>query len=174
MKSSHSLRTIRFWLAIFMLGLVVSGLTAFPLRSELDWLVSILGAPRLRPMADATHLLGWLARVAFALSVTDRSYPFLAYGTDWLAFAHLVIALAFIGPWRDPLRNRWVIGWGLMACAGVIPLAMLAGAARGIPFAWRLVDCSFGVVGCLPLLRCEQVLARLEPQRPRPERRAFR
>jgi hypothetical protein len=79
-------------------------------------------------------------------------YPFLQYGTDWLAFAHLAIAVAFIGPWRDPVRNRWVITFGLIACAGVVPLALIAGAVRGIPMAWRLVDCSFGVFGCVPLL----------------------
>lgn len=30
----------------------------------------------------------WLHRVYEALSVTNRQYPFLAYGTDWLAFAN--------------------------------------------------------------------------------------
>ena len=63
-------------------------------------------------------LLAWLNRVHEGLAVNNRAYPFLAYGTDWLAFAHLVIAVAFIGPWRDPVRNRWVIEFGLIACAG--------------------------------------------------------
>jgi hypothetical protein len=30
-----------------------------------------------------------------AIARTNREYPFLAYGTDWLAFARLVIAVAF-------------------------------------------------------------------------------
>jgi hypothetical protein len=30
------------------------------------------------------------------------AYPFLAYGTDWLAFAHIVIAVFFIGPLVKP------------------------------------------------------------------------
>jgi len=49
------------------------------------------------------------------------------------------------------VRNKWVITFGLIACAGVIPLALIAGQVRGIPFAWRLIDCSFGVVGGIPL-----------------------
>ena len=32
----------------------------------------------------------------------------IAYGTDWLAFAHITIAVAFLGPLKDPVRNR---GW---------------------------------------------------------------
>ncbi|MFJ8602700.1 hypothetical protein ACIREM_29130 [Streptomyces shenzhenensis] len=31
------------------------------------------------------------------LDEADASYPFLLYGTDWLAFAHLAIAVAFYG-----------------------------------------------------------------------------
>jgi hypothetical protein len=83
-------------------------------------------------------------------TATNAHYPFLAYGTDWLAFAHLVIAVAFIGPYFDPIRNKWVITFGLIACVGVIPLALIAGPIRGIPFGWRLIDCSFGVCGAIP------------------------
>jgi hypothetical protein len=87
---------------------------------------------------------------------------FLAYGTDWLAFAHLVIAVAFIGPLRDPVRNKWVLTFGVIACAGVVPLALIAGCVRGIPFYWRLIDCSFGVFGVVPLLICLSYVRRLE------------
>jgi hypothetical protein len=75
----------------------------------------------------------------------------MAYGTDWLAFAHIVIAVAFIGPLRDPVRNIWVIEFGMIACALVIPLALIFGPLRGIPFFWRLIDCSFGIIGFVPL-----------------------
>jgi hypothetical protein len=151
MPSSVHLRRIRFWLAVFIAGLILSGLTAFPLASELSWLDSILNAETLRPTAQSIHLLAWIDLVDRALKETNARYPFLAYGTDWLAFAHLVIAVAFIGPFSDPVRNKWVITFGLIACAGVIPLAMIAGAVRGIPFPWRLIDCSFGVLGSIPL-----------------------
>ena len=86
-----------------------------------------------------------------ALIDTYGKYPFIAYGTDWLAFGHLMIALAFIGPLKDPERNVWVIEWGMIACILIIPTAMICGPIRGIPFYWRLIDCSFGVFGIIPL-----------------------
>lgn len=82
---------------------------------------------------------------------------------DWLA-AHLVIAIVFIGPFIDPVRNKWVITFGLIACACVVPLAVIAGPIRGIPFAWRLVDCSFGIFGALPLLLCRRSILAIERQ----------
>ncbi len=162
-QRDHPLR-IRFWLAIFIIGLVLSGITAFPLQSELGWLVSTLNSATLQPIAKSTHLLPWIERVNQAVRVTNAQYPFLAYGTDWLAFAHLVIATAFIGPFIDPVRNKWVITFGLIGCAGVIPLALIAGHFRGIPLPWRLVDCCFGIFGSVPLLLCRRSISALEPE----------
>jgi hypothetical protein len=48
----------------------------------------------------------WIARVYDALTETNARYPFLAYGTDWLAFAHLVLPLLFIRPYHNPVRNK--------------------------------------------------------------------
>ena len=56
-------------------------------------------------MAESAGLLPWVERVSEALNSTSTLYPFLAYGTDWLAFAHLAIAVVFIGPYVDPVRN---------------------------------------------------------------------
>jgi len=106
MTQSAHLRRIRFWLAVFIIGLVLSGITAFPLETELSWLVSILHAGWLRPLSEVTGLLPWIERVNDALRNTNAFYPFLAYGTDWLAFAHLAIAIAFVGPYIDPVRNK--------------------------------------------------------------------
>jgi hydrogenase/urease accessory protein HupE len=75
----------------------------------------------------------------------------MLYGTDWLAFAHIVIAIAFFGAIRDPVRNIWVVEFGMIACMLVVPLALIWGGVRSIPFFWRLIDCSFGVFGILPL-----------------------
>jgi hypothetical protein len=154
MTAHLHLRRIRIWLAVFILGLLLSGITAFPLESELRWLVPVVRGSSLHDVAQSVFLLPWLERVEAALTETNERYPFLAYGTDWLAFAHLVIAVAFVGPLIDPVRNRWVIQFGLIACAGVIPLALIAGPIRGIPLPWQLVDCSFGVFGCIPLVIC--------------------
>lgn len=139
-----SLKRIRLWLGVFIVGLVLSGVTAFPLTWEVGLLVRWFGQ-------GEGALASWLRTVHTGLVETDQKYPFLAYGTDWLAFAHLVIAVAFIGPWRDPVRNIWVIEFGLIACALVLPLALIAGPLRGIPFGWRLLDCAFGVLGAIPL-----------------------
>ena len=153
-------------IAIVIAGLVLSGVTAFPLESELHWLVSALQKSILRNAVQSIHLLPWLERVEAALAATNERYPFLGYGTDWLAFAHLVIAIAFIGPYVDPVRNKWIITFGLTACAGVIPLALIAGQVRGIPLPWRLVDCSFGIFGSVPLWICLKSINAMEkPQR---------
>jgi hypothetical protein len=126
MAQSEYLRRIRFWLAVFMVGLTLSGITAFPLQTKLGWLVSFLHTSWLQPIAESSHLLSWVERVNEGLGMTNSHYPFHAYGTDWLAFAHLVIAVAFLGPYRDPVRNIWVITLGLVACGGVIPLTLIA------------------------------------------------
>lgn len=171
MNRDRHLGRVRLWLGVFITGLVLSGLTAFPLEAELRGLDAVLKVGPIRPLALSIHLLPWIDRVNTALAETGRHYPFLAYGTDWLAFAHLVIAVAFLGPYLDPVRNRWVITWGLIACAGVIPLAMIAGPARGIPLGWRLIDSSFGILGSIPLLiarRSILVLEREQGSRPPP------
>lgn len=162
MNHPLEIRRIRFWLGLFIVGLVLSGLTAFPLQAELNWLTGAVQSGPFAGLAASTHLLSWLERVTAALSETNARYPFLAYGTDWLAFAHLVIAISFIGPLRDPVRNKWVLQFGLIACVGVIPLALIAGQVRGIPFGWRLIDCSFGVFGSIPLLICLRLTKALE------------
>jgi len=166
MQKSFHLRRIRLWLAVFIAGLVASGITAFPLESELHWLNSLLHSGWLRPVAESTHILGWIERVYAGVENTNAHYPFLAYGTDWLAFGHLAIAMAFIGPIIDPMRNKWVIVFGLIACAGVLPLALIAGPIRGIPLGWRLIDCSFGVFGAMPLLICLREIRLIERERP--------
>jgi len=145
-----------------MAGLILSGVTAFPLQTELHFFLNFLQTSSVSPLAELTHLLPWISRVYNALASTNRQYPFLAYGTDWLAFAHLVIAVAFIGPYRDPVRNKWIITFGLIACAGVIPLALIAGQVRGLPIAWRLIDCSFGIFGGIPLLFCRRHIVAME------------
>lgn len=153
-----TLRAIRIWLVIFIVCLVLSGITAFPLQAELRLVAGVLHAlPNVIP-----PLTAWIDRVRDALIATDGRYPFLSYGTDWLAFAHLVIAVAFIGPLRDPVRNVWIIVWGMIACVGIIPLAVIAGAVRGIPWGWTLIDCSFGVIGIIPLLIVYRLIRRLE------------
>lgn len=158
------LARIRTLLTLFIVGLVLSGLTAFALESELRWLTGLRGAGASTHPADAEGIVRWLVTVRDALIATNARYPFLAYGTDWLAFAHLVIAVAFIGPLRAPVRNAWVVTFGLVACAAVVPLALIAGAIRGIPLYWRLIDCAFGVGGAALLWPCWRAIQALEAE----------
>ncbi len=148
MTSRERLRRTRLWLGVMVAGLIVSGVTAFPLEWETRYLVRL--AQPLAPYAPAA--VAWMARVHQGLAETGRRYPFIAYGTDWLAFAHIAIAVAFWGPLRDPVRNVWVVQFGLLACAGIVPLALICGPIRGIPLPWTGVDLSFAVFGAVPLL----------------------
>ena len=147
---------IRAWLVVFIVGLVLSGVTAFPLEHEVRWLHALLDGTGAPP-----GLVAWIARVDRGITETNDRYPFIMYGTDWLAFAHLVIAVAFWGPLRDPVRNIWVIEWGMIACAGIVPLAVFAGPVRGIPPWWTAIDISFGVFGIVPLLVVYRMIKRL-------------
>lgn len=155
-------RRIRFWLWAFVIGLVLSGVTAIPLMWELDILARWVGQGN-------NGLAVWINRVHQGLQETYARYPFMAYGTDWLAFGHLMIAVAFVGPLRDPVRNRWVVTFGMIACVLVVPWALVFGPLRGIPFFWRLIDCSFGIVGIIPLGLCRRdidELGRIEAAAP--------
>jgi hypothetical protein len=148
-------RRIRVLTRIFIIGLLVSGATAIPLGAELNLLVRMFPATN-APGGGASGFAGWILRVRNAVQDTNAHYPFLAYGTDWLAFGHFVIAVAFIGALRDPVRNVWLFTFGLIACAMIIPYAFIFGAVRGIPLGWRLIDCSFGVFGIIPVWYCRR------------------
>ncbi|WP_149825686.1 hypothetical protein [Streptomyces tailanensis] len=155
---------IRAWLVFFVVCLVLSGATAFTLVHELRWTEELM-----RSLSVGEYLPGlmeWIERVRAGLGEADAEYPFLLYGTDWLAFAHLVIAVAFYGPYRDPVRNIWVVEVGMIACAGIIPLALICGPIRGIPLWWSLIDMSFGVFGVIPLYVVWKRIKRLEAMTP--------
>jgi len=139
-------RLIRRWLAFFMITLVLSGITAIPA----EWELSVAT----RFVDDTSSIGSWLNEIYLAMRETGKKYPYLFYGYDWLAFAHIIIAIAFIGPYKDPVKNKWVIEFGTIACFLIIPFALLLGYFRDIPFWWRLIDCSFGIFGLIPLGIC--------------------
>lgn len=132
---------IRNIILVVIIGLVISGVTAFPLETELGWLDL-----KLQHLSGFEDLKRWIHTVYTALRETNQQYPFISYGSDWLAFAHLVIAIVFIGPLRDPVRNIWVVEFGIIASVLIFPLAFIAGPLRGIPVFWSIIDCSFGVI----------------------------
>ena len=138
------LKQIRFWLSVFIAALFLSGLTALPIDSSF----------LLKFFSKDSEIYNWLHKLYTAYGAVKETYPFLLYGYDWLAFAHFILAILFIGPYRDPVKNIWVIEFGLIACILIFPLAFIAGYFRGIPLGWRLIDCSFGFFGFIPLWIC--------------------
>lgn len=163
------LRKIRVAIVVVIVGLVLSGITAFPLLHELNFLSSLItgGGDDLNP-ASHTGITHWILRVREGLEVTYAAYPFIAYGTDWLAFAHLMIALFFILPYRDPVRYLGVLHVGIWCSLLIFPLALICGHIREIPIFWRLIDCSFGALCIPPLLYAIKLANRL----PAPQHRS--
>jgi hypothetical protein len=166
-----SARTARFRFRIvmilFIVGLVVSGVTAFPLLLELRLLARMLGVGDVASAAGHTGLQFWILTVRWGLENTYREYPWIAYGTDWLAFGHIVIALFFVGPLLRPGGSRQVLYTGMAACLLVLPLALICGGVRGIPLYWRMIDCCFGVFGIIPLIYCLRLLRIMEREMPK-------
>lgn len=143
MAADPNLRRARALIVLVIVALIISGATAIPLEAELTLLARWIGHP-------------WIIKVRDGLIDTYSRYPFIGYGTDWLAFGHFAIAIAFIGPLRDPVRNIWVIEFGMIACVLIIPFALIMGEVRGIPMGWRFIDCSFGIFGFVPLWLCRK------------------
>ncbi len=140
----QDLKTIRIYLTVFIVLLLLSGITAFPIRQEIAFLVTIKSYFPL-------FMQDWVEQLDTVLHQTP---DVVLYGTDWLAFAHIVIAIAFIGPLKDPVRNSWVLQFGMIACVLILPLALICGPIRGIPLFHQVIDCSFGLTGLIPLGIC--------------------
>lgn len=155
-------RRIRICTWLLIVGTVVSGVTAIPLQGELDVFARVLRAQELSPDQAGSGFVKWILIVREGVHTTYAKYPFFGYGTDWLAFAHIVIAIAFAGSLRHPVRNCWLFTFGMTACALVVPWAFLFGEFRGIPMGWRLIDCLFGVFGFIPCWLCHRWLRELE------------
>src|SRR5437899_915405 len=92
-----------------MFALVLSGITAFPLQRELEQIAAFRGLERVAAADAGSGFDRWILTVRDGLRESYAIRPWLAYGTDWLAFAHIVIAVFFIGPFIDPFRNVWVL-----------------------------------------------------------------
>ncbi|MCW8898844.1 MAG: hypothetical protein OQJ96_02915 [Flavobacteriales bacterium] len=132
---------------LFIFLLVLSGITAFPLQTEINFLADYFNTA-----TSSSLIFQWMNQVNIALNNVNQNYPFLAYGTDWLAFSHIIISLFFIGVYINPVQNSWVTKVGIIACLLVFPVAFIAGNYRGIPLFWQLIDCCFGAFGLIPLL----------------------
>jgi hypothetical protein len=154
MKNKNQIKIIQAITLFFMAALVVSGLTAIPVKTEIVWLQNAVPA-------SWTIIQQFLTTIHNALYSCDET---ILYGFDWLAFAHVVIAVLFIGVLRNPVRNIWVVEFGMIACVLILPFAFVMGHQRGIPLWWQLIDCSFGVFGIIPLWYVRNLILQLEKQ----------
>lgn len=161
MKTPRTLTHTRIWLILFSAALIASGLTAIFAREGLR-LLSPLFTQGSVFAAMWPSMSAWLSLVFQAIEETYDRYPFLAYGYDWLAFGHFIIAIPFLMAIRDPVRHSWVITYGTLACLAVLPFAIIFGAIRGIPLFWRGVDTLFGIGGLVVLLILKRQLRVLE------------
>ena len=81
------IKKIRQVVLVFIVLLVLSGVTAFPLVTEVNWMVANI-------QSFPTFFHVWIYKVYDAVHATPS---IVLYGTDWLAFAHIIISLFFVG-----------------------------------------------------------------------------
>ena len=146
MNTNSIRQLIRKSLLVIIIILFLSGLTTIPVESEFSVLLRIFSVHG--------QLVNWLEKVLSAHKQVNNGIPLLFYGYHWLAFDLFILAILFIAPYRDPVKNIRVIEFGLIACVLILPLAFAAGNLRGIPAGWQFIDCSFGVVGFILLSVC--------------------
>jgi hypothetical protein len=146
---------IKLLTIFFIIALILSGVTAFPIETELKFLLNFIDY-------FPSEMKIWLVKIHSAISETNNKYPMLAYGYDWLAFAHIMISIAFFGVLKDPVRNIWIVEFGIISCLSIFPLAFICGPIRGIPFFWQLIDCAFGLFGIIPLFIIRNKILKLE------------
>lgn len=96
-------------------------------------------------------LHAFVLQVIASLEEVGARHPHLLYAYDWLAFAHIVLAILFAGAMRDPVRNVWIVQCGLIMCALIPLLAWICIPLRGIPAAWFWIDSAFAPAAALPL-----------------------
>ena len=154
--AQHQLRKVRLLILLFIIGLVLSGITAMPVQTQLDIAAKCFGVENLTPPAtDHSAFIQWLVKVRAEVTRLNVQAPYIFYGFDWLAFGHISVAIAFIWAYRDPIQHRFLFNYGLVLCALIPPWAILTGTIRGIPGWWMLIDCSFAILGSIPLLLCK-------------------
>ena len=148
-------RRIKIAIVITIIGLLLNGISAIPLRTELNILLS-------NPDALPKFLRDWWLYVDQGLNETSEKYNFMRYGFDWLAFAHLLIAIAFLGPLKDPIKNQWVVRWGMIASALSIGVALVWERLRAIPLWWSMIDMTIALVAFLILWQCNRWIQQLK------------
>lgn len=150
-------KKIKAAIIVTIIGLLLNGISAVPLVTELRIVLSNSG---MLPQS----LRDWLVYVEKGITETTTNYKFMRYGFDWLAFAHFLIAIAFFGPLKDPVKNEWVISWGMIASVLSLVMALAWERYRGIPFVWSLIDAVVAIVAFVILWLCYKWIQELKKQ----------
>lgn len=148
-------------LLIVAFGLFVSGVTVWPAVPELNLGLRIL---EVLGFADS-ELFRFTTQIRDSLIAIEDQHPSILYGYDWLAFAHIVLAILFAGTARDPVRNRWTIECGLIMCALIPILAGICIPIRQIPGYWFLIDFAFAPAAAVPLVIALRDVRQIERSR---------
>ena len=148
-------------LTLFIIALLLAALTAWFLIPAASIARRLLGEGTLAGSC-LPSLARWAALIEEALGETKEKHPFMFYGTDWVGFAHLVMAIACLGAARDPVRNMWVLQFGMVGCSLMIPMTLITGIARGLPWFWQLFDCIIGAAGAVLFLTCYRYARQME------------
>jgi hypothetical protein len=156
------LRRIRGWMIFYAFALAISGLTAVNVDWQLRTLVATLWGDAAPGTSWWPAMHAWLATCRDATADIGTRYPYVFYCFDWLAFGICAIGLLFLGAARDPVRNVWVVQFGLICCGLVLVFAAIVPHLRGLPWFWMFVDGSFGLFGAIPLLVILRDIRRLE------------
>ena len=152
------MKRAKWMLGIVAFGLFAAGVTVWPAVPELKWGVRMIWGD-----AEPVGVLHTFVLQALAgLEHMSAEYPFMLYAHDWLAFAHIVLAILFAGAMRDPVRNVWIVQCGLIMCALVPVLALICIPVRGIPMTWFWLDFMFAPGAALPLVVALRDIRRAE------------
>jgi hypothetical protein len=148
-------------LGIVAFGLFVSGVTVWPAVPELKLAVRIAWGE-----GEPTGVLhAFVLRAIEGLESVQANFPFMFYAHDWLAFAHIVLAILFAGAIRDPVKNVWVVQCGLIMCLLVPVLAGICIPIRGLPLRWFWIDFAFAPAAGIPLWIALQDIRRVEAEK---------
>lgn len=148
---------------IVVVGLFISGVTVWPAISELRFGLFLMEQVGL----GETSFFGFVQQIRESLIEIRDEHPQIMYGYDWLAFAHVVLAILFVGAARNPVRNRWVIECGLIMCALIPILAGICIPLREIPFYWFFIDFAFAPAAAVPLLIALKDVRKIEGEKSR-------
>lgn len=148
---NRDLTFARLMLGIVAAGLLASGITCYFLKWEVSTTLDIVWnrTPDRIPLMEGEYEL--FVKVEKGLVDIGRNFPEFFLGTDWLGFAHIVLAILFIGAIRDPVRNVWIVQFGMISAVMVVIAAFIFGHMRGLPPIHYFVDASFGFCAFIPL-----------------------